>query len=144
MMTGWIGGRTAVAGLIVAFVAGWQSTAAANDIAVAQFLGIDRNGDDVITVDEANAYRHRLFKTLDLNGDHKITPDEWIEAAKVRAGTVPEGGPELPEQFRDAEENRDGILTTVEFWALGPVRFMRLDAKSDLVISKDEYRHNGL
>lgn len=143
-MSGWIGGRTAIAGLLATVGVGWQSPAAANDIAVAQFLGIDRNGDNVISVDEANAYRHRLFKTLDLNGDHKITSDEWIEAAKVRAGTVPEGGPELPEQFRAADENRDGILTAVEFWALGPVRFMRLDTNSDLVISKDEYRHNGL
>ena len=143
-MSGWIGGRTAIAGLLATVGVGWQSPATANDIAVAQFLGIDRNGDNVISVDEANAYRHRLFKTLDLNGDHKITSDEWIEAAKVRAGTVPEGGPELPEQFRAADENRDGILTAVEFWALGPVRFMRLDTNSDLVISKDEYRHNGL
>ena len=143
-MSGWIGGRTAIAGLLATVGVGWQSPAAANEIAVAQFLGIDRNGDNVISVDEANSYRHRLFKTLDLNGDHKITSDEWIEAAKVRAGTVPEGGPELPEQFRAADENRDGILTAVEFWALGPVRFMRLDTNSDLVISKDEYRHNGL
>lgn len=143
-MTGWIGGTRAFATLGVIAGVFWQSAAGADDIAAAQFLGIDRNGDNVIAVDEANAYRHRLFKTLDLNGDHRITSDEWIEASKERATMVPEGGPELPEQFREADENRDGILTTVEFWALGPVRFMRLDTDNDLVISKAEYRRNGL
>ena len=116
-MSGWIGGGTTVAGLLVAMGVGWQMPAAANDIAVAQFLGIDRDGDNAITVDEANAYRHWLFETLDLNGDHKITSDEWIEAAKARAGTVPVDGPELPGQFRQADANRDGVLSRAEYEA---------------------------
>ena len=109
-----------------------------------QFTGIDRNLDGVIDRQEARVYRGRLIRTLDLNGNGEITRDEWIDAIKARSVVTPEKEPETPKEFREADADSNNIVTSEEMHAVGERRFKALDSNEDGVISKEEYRENGL
>lgn len=126
-------------GLVIA------ATGAAHSFAESRFLGIDRNADNVISPDEADAYRERLFKELDQNSDGQVEFEEYVQVKQLRSVTAPPYSTvEVPDEYREMDANGDTILTIDEVKAVGVARFTALDKNGDGVISKDEFVSPGL
>jgi Ca2+-binding EF-hand superfamily protein len=110
-----------------------------------RFLGMDRNADGVITMDEVDAYRERLFKEYDLNGDGKVEYEEYVQAEHLRSAVMPANSAvAVPDEYREMDSDGDTVVTLEEIKAAGSARFKTLDKNGDGKISKDEFVSPGL
>ena len=110
-----------------------------------RFLGIDRDADGVISPAETEAYRERLFKEYDLNGDGKVEYEEYVEAEHLRSVMMPAHSPvPVPDEYREMDSNGDTVVTLDEIKAAGLARFKTLDKNGDGKVSKDEFVSPGL
>jgi|GEM_PF-3244876 len=111
----------------------------------AQFIGIDRNADNMISPIEAEEYRTRYFDTLDINGDGTIEFEEYVQANRLRSAVSNPDDPVPPtEEYKEADINKDTKLTRQEFLNVGQNRFAALDKNKDQKISKAEFKSPGL
>ena len=111
----------------------------------AQFIGIDRDADNMISKAEAIAYRVRYFSTLDENQNGKVEFEEYVVANKLRSSTANTGAPvPVPDGYKEVDTDGDTVLTIGEFQAVGNKRFPLLDANKDGKISKEEFVKPGL
>ncbi|WP_334128104.1 EF-hand domain-containing protein [Sneathiella sp.] len=117
----------------------------AHSFAEGRFLGIDRDADNLISMEELVAYRERLFKEYDQNGDGQVEFEEYVQARQLRSVTAPPYSKvEVPDEYREMDANGDTILTLEEVTAVGVTRFEKLDTNGDGKISKDEFVSPGL
>lgn len=111
----------------------------------AQFIGIDRDADNVISKSEAANFRQRYFTTLDMNDDGQVTYEEYVKTNRLKgASTDPDYKVPVPEDFSLTDTNKDTILSAQEFADEGVRRFQNLDKDTDGVISREEFVSPGL
>lgn len=131
----------AFCGLAVIFA----SPASSQTFNAAQFIGIDRDADNMISKAEAVAYRLRYFSTLDENQNGKVEFEEYVVANKLRSSTANTGAPvPVPDAYKEVDADKDTVLTTAEFQAVGDKRFTMLDTNKDGKISQAEFVKPGL
>ncbi len=96
------------------------------------FRRADHNGDGVVsraeflTEDQQDDDREDRFENLDLNGDNRVSRNEWHGTAA---------------RFTALDANRDGVITRVEMMGPGapPELFSSVDVNRDHVITTDEW-----
>ena len=105
---------------------------------VSQSTTLDLNGDGRISKAEyAQARLQRAFKRLDVNGDKKITLEEWKKVDK---------SPEAEKNFRALDENGDQYISLAEFLDLVPKHsnldevISRMDLDADNYLSDNEMK----
>ncbi|MEX0582401.1 MAG: hypothetical protein WD185_01915 [Sneathiella sp.] len=110
-----------------------------------RFLGIDRDASGSISMEEAQAYRARLFKEYDLNSDGKVEYEEYVKAEGLRSVTAPPYSEvPVPDEYRQMDSDGDTVVTMEEILAAGASRFNALDKNSDGQVSKEEFVSPGL
>ncbi|PHQ68581.1 MAG: hypothetical protein COB93_10330 [Sneathiella sp.] len=133
---------SAAAGAIVAVI-GFSSAAFSYE--ESRFLGIDSNADNMISADEVDAYRTRLFSAYDLNGDGKVEYEEYVQAENLRPSTATANSDvPIPDEYREMDTDGDTVVTLEEIKAAGALRLKALDKDRDGLISKDEFVSPGL
>ncbi|WP_169567836.1 EF-hand domain-containing protein [Sneathiella limimaris] len=111
----------------------------------AQFIGIDRNADNMISMEEAQGFRHRYFTTLDIDGNGEVSFAEYVEANKLKSvSSNPDAPVKMTDEFKEADANGDKTLTMAEFLAVGEAHFKLLDKDGDGFVSRDEFVAPGL
>jgi len=121
------------------------ATASALTFNSAQFIGIDRDADNMISIAEAENYRIRYFSTLDMNNDGQVEFEEYVKTNKLRNATANPSDPvRIPDEYKDADTNGDTILSAEEFAAQGQRRFELLDKDKDGMVSREEFVAPGL
>ncbi len=121
------------------------SPASSENFNISQFIGIDRDADNMISKTEAMAYRQRYFDTLDANEDGKVTFEEYVKANNLRSNTAnPDSKVPVPQNFKNADANGDTALSIDEFQMVGAKKFAILDKNNDGMVSKAEFVKPGL
>ncbi len=121
------------------------ATASALTFNSAQFIGIDRDADNMISIAEAENYRIRYFTTLDINNNGQVEFEEYVQTNKLRNSTANPSDPvRVPDEYKDADTNGDTILSAEEFAEQGRRRFELLDKDKDGMVSRDEFVSPGL
>jgi hypothetical protein len=105
---------------------------------------VDRNGDGLISADEAAAWHEELFAAMDADDDEVVTLDEFI-AVRAKSTTAP--GPQADAQrqrqsahYKAMDKSGDGKLTASEFLDFGAARFKQSDRDGDGKVSVWEFR----
>jgi hypothetical protein len=105
---------------------------------------VDRNGDGLISADEAAAWHEELFAAMDADDDEVVTLDEFI-AVRAKSTTVP--GPQADTMrqrqsthYKAMDKSGDGKLTANEFLDFGAARFKQSDRDGDGKVSVWEFR----
>lgn len=110
-----------------------------------QFLGIDRNADNLISPEEAGEFRARYFKTLDLDGNGTVEYEEYVQANRLRSAVSDPNAPvPVPDEYKEADTNKDTMLSMEELLSVGRKRFAALDKNNDNRISEEEFKSPGL
>jgi Ca2+-binding EF-hand superfamily protein len=130
-----------IAGAIIALLSSNMSEASDES----QFLGIDRDGNQLISQEEAINYRRNLFKEYDLNQDNTVNFEEYVQANRLRPNTaVANSDVPVPDEFREMDQDGDTNISMDESDQMGMSRFKALDEDGDGQISKDEFQSPGL
>jgi hypothetical protein len=89
----------------------------------------------------------KLFARLDANKDGKISPDEFAayrkQNAKVDAQASGKAGKRGQRLFARFDTDKDGMLSRTEADALLAMRFKRMDANNDGVLTLEELQAKG-
>jgi Ca2+-binding EF-hand superfamily protein len=110
-----------------------------------QFIGIDRNADNMVSREEARDYRQRYFDSLDENSDGIVEFEEYVKAKNLRSAVANTGAEvKVTEEYAEADQNSDTKLTPEEFFAVGDKRFNLLDTDKDGFVSQKEFISPGL
>jgi len=121
------------------------ATASALTFNSSQFIGIDRDADNMISIAEAESYRTRYFATLDMNNNGMVEFEEYVKSNNLRnSASNPNDPVRIPDEYKDADANGDTILTADEFEAQGQRRFEMLDKDNDGMVSREEFVAPGL
>jgi Ca2+-binding EF-hand superfamily protein len=129
--------RLALLGLIPALTSCAGTT---HKAAPSLFSDADTNRDGRVSKAEfAEAKLRRVFNKLDLNGDQKITADEWKRF---------DNSPQAAAHFAALDENGDQYITVAEFLKLAPQHsdldqiFQGMDRNADGSLSNDELQQD--
>jgi hypothetical protein len=124
-----------------------DASAAASDSRFDQRLvAADRDGDAMISREEANAYLPRLapvFDRLDTNADGKLSAEEMATSADERRARM---AGDQQQGFAKADLDGDGALDLAEAQVGMPLvaeHFMRLDVDHDGKVTPDELSRRG-
>ncbi len=110
-----------------------------------QFIGIDRNADNMVSREEARDYRQRYFDSLDENSDGIVEFDEYVKAKNLRSAVAnTDAEVKVTDEYAEADKNSDTKLTPEEFFAVGDKRFDLLDKDKDGFVSQKEFVSPGL
>jgi hypothetical protein len=91
---------------------------------------LDANGDGVITLNELDSKQSEFFAEADSDGDGALSKEEMkAHHQKKRAGKMAQ---------HLGDENGDGVVDRSEYDAAADVRFDKLDADGNGVISEEE------
>jgi Ca2+-binding EF-hand superfamily protein len=140
---------------------GWRGlgrnagAAAPGDRMISMF---DSNKDGKVTKDEFEAYLKRQFAEADLNNDGRISDEDLPPALRGRgvlAGDAGRGagmgfglgggrggmmgGGHMLGYLRDADANKDSVVTSEEALASGLKRFAAMDHNKDTVLDKADF-----
>jgi hypothetical protein len=103
----------------------------------------DTNKDGVVDRAEWTAGQQARFKRLDANGDGKLTQDELFARTPAVGNSVLPSDRQAQRQsayFQSLDTDKDGVVTLVEFMALGERNFARCDLNKDGRIDTAECR----
>lgn len=105
------------------------------------FSNYDQNRDGTITVDEFDTFVLAPFDRTDANGDLKISPEEALVVARMRAeGTAKKPRRMVTRLFARYDSNEDQFLTALELGYGGAGEFFNLrDANFDGEITLAEW-----
>ncbi len=92
--------------------------------------GADADGDGLITAEEIDAQKARLFDEADTNGDGALSEAELSAYAQERRRQWREEN--------DPDKNGDGVVSFAEHQDAAKARFERLDKNGDGVLDEDE------
>ena len=101
----------------------------------------DTDRDGKVTKEEFMASVRARFAQLDLNNDGRITDDDLPPVMRGRNILAGEGsgrgpGRRILRLLRDADTNKDGVVTLDETLAAADKRFARLDRNKDGIVDK--------
>ena len=120
-----------------------QDDKATNEL-LTRLMGLDKNGDGVLTKDEVPERMQAMFDRGDANHDGKLTPDEIRAMSATQAD--PQGRPVGRGNFTSMDPvvlaldaDHDGVLSAAEI-ASAPGALKALDTNGDGMLSKDELR----
>ena len=130
-------------GLAAVLGLGAPAVALAGDDAGSKFKSMDTNGDGKISEDEFEAVTDRKFVEMDSNRDGRVTVME-IDNYKARVDKEkPAKGWDTryssSEQVKKLDTNGDGSLTEAEFEAGADAKFEAMDTNDDDYLSKTEW-----
>jgi len=105
------------------------------------FAAYDQNGDGRITIDEYDTFVLAPFDRTDTNGDLKISDEEALVVARLRAeGTAKKPRRMVARLFARYDSNEDRFLTAMELGYGGSGEFFNLrDANFDGEITLAEW-----
>lgn len=99
---------------------------------------LDTDKDGSISKEEFSARRVENFKTMDPDGDGRITKAELPEAMeRLREARRRE---QMERSFSELDKNGDGAVTQDEFLAAGNDRFERMDRNDDGKLTPQDRR----
>jgi len=103
-----------------------------------EFKTMDANGDKKLTVDEHAAGARKMFETMDANKDGKVTGDE-CEAASEKMGHH-KGKAEMSaaEKIKVCDSNGDGVLAAEEHATCAKTMFEKMDTNKDGQLTRTE------
>lgn len=109
-----------------------------------RLMGLDRNGDGVLTKDEVPERMQGMFSRIDANHDDKLTQDEIRASAsnlKGPNGRAQRGGEatRMDPVLNALDTDRDGVMSATEL-AAAPTSLKALDKDGNGEISQDEMR----
>jgi Ca2+-binding EF-hand superfamily protein len=116
-----------------AAVAPPSDKAQADARAKAWFTPHDRDRDGFVTVDEVIGYESKVFMRMDLDGDGRISADEFV------TGIPPELVERYRKRFAEMDANGDGYLTLDEVNGYYRRSLAAADRNGDGKISLDEW-----
>ena len=92
-------------------------------------------------VDDLARPRPLAFESVDVDGNGKLTPEEFLRADLLRRSAVAAGGREGRRQriFGSTDRDRDGLLSQQEFLDAGRQHFLASDADGDGKVSIWEF-----
>ena len=94
---------------------------------------VDADGDGRISKAEYIAYRDSEFERYDRNGDGSLDPGDFPRAASYRLALG-----NLEDRIRDADKDRNGMLSRVEMHDAPTLIFDRADTSRDGYLSQNE------
>src|SRR5713101_2804468 len=103
----------------------------------------DTNKDGVVDRAEWKAGQEARFKSLDTNGDGKLTEDELFARTPAVGNSVLPADRQVQRQssyFQLLDTNKDGVVTLAEFMAQAERNFARCDLNKDGRIDTAECR----
>ncbi|WP_025898186.1 EF-hand domain-containing protein [Sneathiella glossodoripedis] len=131
--------------IAVATILSVSATSAAWGFMPSQFIGIDRNADNMVSREEAHDYRQRYFYSLDGNSDGLVEFEEYVQAKNLRSAVANPGAKvKVTDEYAEADKNGDTKLTPEEFFTVGEKRFNQLDVNKDGFVSQKEFVAPGL
>jgi Ca2+-binding EF-hand superfamily protein len=108
-----------------------------------RFQNLDKNNDGKVTAAELNQSLAARFVKMDTNKDGFLSKEDRKQVGKKgkKAGKkAGKRGAKMAKRMNRLDTNKDGKISAVEFQAVGPVMFKKLDKNGDGVITKDEMK----
>ena len=130
--------------LVIAFAcgaiaAGAQPAADPKSAGDPMWKTMDANGDGKISPEEHAAGASRMFATMDANGDGRVTAEEMAAAhGKVTGARPAPGEMTAAEKIKVIDTDGDGVLSAAEHTAGSKAMFDRMDTDKDGFLSKAE------
>jgi Ca2+-binding EF-hand superfamily protein len=108
-----------------------------------RFQNLDKNNDGKISAAELNQSLAARFVKMDTNKDGFLSKEDRKQIGKKgkKAGKkAGKRGAKMAKRMNRLDTNKDGKISAVEFQAVGPAMFKKLDKNGDGVITKDEMK----
>ncbi|MBX7114507.1 MAG: EF-hand domain-containing protein [Myxococcaceae bacterium] len=107
----------------------------------AMFKSMDTNGDEKISADEHAQNATQMFEAMDTDKDGKVTLAEMTAFHEKKMGGKKAGKSEMSstEKFKEIDTNGDGFLTATEHSDGAKLMFTRMDTDKDGYLSKAEF-----
>ncbi len=103
------------------------------------FKTMDSNGDGKISADEHTAGAKAMFEKMDANKDGKVTAEEMTAAHEKIAGKKAKAGEmSAAEKIKTFDTNGDGVLTAEEHAAGAKAMFEKMDTDKDNFLTPAE------
>ncbi len=130
--------HTSVLAVVAAALCGAPVHAAGQAVTTttdARFTGLDRDNNDLLSLDEYAAEARTRFDALDIDHNRNITVAE-MDAAEAQA----EGEMSSAQKITVHDQNKDGILSVDEHQAAVEAQFELVDANADGSIDLSELK----
>jgi Ca2+-binding EF-hand superfamily protein len=129
----------AVAMTMVGSVAKAQAPPAKPNAAETEFKSMDKNGDGKISADEHAAGAKRMFDTMDANQDGQVSPAEMDAAhERITGRKVAPGDMSAADKIKVIDGNSDGVLAANEHAAGSKKMFEEMDTNRDGFVTLGE------
>jgi hypothetical protein len=103
----------------------------------------DDDGDDVLTREQYDAHRAKVFAATDTNEDSKLDHDEYLKEFNARLGQQIDDRRQAQlkqgrVRFKAIDTNKNGDISRDEYFAMSGRIFDRADTNQDGVITNDD------
>lgn len=103
----------------------------------------DDDGDDVLTREQYDAHRTKVFAATDTNKDGKLDHDEYVSEFNARLGQQIDDRRQAQlkqgrVRFKAIDSNEDGEISRDEYFAMSSRMYDRADTNKDGVITQDD------